>query len=297
MASRLVLLGGALLMGLWAAGCDDGETIRPPDAGTTVDSGTGASDSGTVDAGDGGGGGGRSDFTCNVVKQDGCAAGQNCLYTDLTDGGTGSRCFPGACDPVRQQDCPAGQRCTYVARDGGDTQRQCVAAGTGTEGAPCTLASDAPAGQRYDTCGAGLYCKDDALNDGGTGFFCRELCHATSDCASGDCNTVLRLAGTDELPLVCGPPSARCDAFAQDCEGPLGCYPATNGPVCAGRGTLAPGAACEFSNQCSPGSTCAVSDGVGTCRTLCRVPSGSPACSSGTCRALTNNGDVGACVP
>ncbi|CAM3905418.1 hypothetical protein G4177_25475 [Corallococcus sp. ZKHCc1 1396] len=296
MSSRLVLLGGALLLGLWAAGCDDGETIRPPaDAGTTVDSGVDAGDSGTVDPGDGGTG--RSDFTCNVVKQDGCAAAEDCLYTDLADGGTGSRCFPGACDPVRQEGCPAGQRCTYVTLEGGDTQRQCVSAGTATEGAACTLAADAPAGQRYDSCAAGLFCKNDVLADGGTGFFCRKLCHATSDCASGDCNTVLRLPGTDELPLVCGPPSAGCDAFAQDCQGPLGCYPATNGPVCAGSGTLTPGSPCEFSNQCSPGSTCAVSDGVGTCRTLCRLPSGSPACPNGTCRAIANNGDVGACVP
>ncbi|RKH53617.1 hypothetical protein [Corallococcus llansteffanensis] len=295
MAARLVLLGGALLMGLWVAGCDDGETMKPPaDAGTAVDSGVDAGDSGPVDPGDGGGG--RSDFTCNVVKQDGCAAGQSCLYTDLPDGGTGSRCFEGACDPVRQG-CASGQRCTYVRSDAGDTQRQCVAAGTTAEGAPCTLA-ESPPGQSYDTCAAGLYCKDEGLSDGGTGFFCRKLCHATSDCGSGDCNTVLRLAGTQELPLVCGPPSAQCNAFSQDCESPLGCYPASNGPVCAGSGTLAPGAACEFSNQCSPGSTCVVSGGTGTCRTLCRFPSGAPDCASGgTCRAITNNADVGACVP
>jgi hypothetical protein len=295
MGARLVLLGGALMLGLWVAGCDDGTTVRPStDGGTTQDSGTLPDDSGTPDGGDAGPGG-RSDFACNVVKQEGCAQGQSCLYSDLDDGGTGSRCFPGACDVVRQ-DCAAGQRCTYVTLDGGDTQRMCVAAGTDTEGAPCTLAAS-PAGQRYDTCAQGLYCKEETQAGGGTGFFCRELCHASSDCASGDCNTVLRLAGTRELPLVCGPPSARCDAFAQDCASPLGCYPAANGPVCAGRGTLEATAACDFSNQCSPGHTCVVGTSGGTCRPLCRVPSGSPACASGTCRPLTNNGDVGACVP
>ncbi|RKG78362.1 hypothetical protein D7W79_13050 [Corallococcus exercitus] len=296
MRARLVLLGGALMLGLWVAGCDDEPTVRPPtDAGTTLDSGTDGGDSGTVDAGDGGGGG-SSDFACNVGKQEGCAAGQGCLYTDLTDGGTGSQCFTGACDVVRQ-DCPSGQRCTYVGLDGGASQRQCVAAGTATEGAPCTLA-ESPPGQTYDTCAAGLYCKDEAQGDGGTGFFCRKLCHATSDCGSGECNTVLRLAGTRELPLVCGPASASCDAFAQDCESPLGCYPAANGPVCAGQGSLGEGAACEFSNQCSRGSTCVIAGGSGTCRTLCRTPAGSPGCANGAaCRPITNNGDVGACVP
>ncbi|WP_255442091.1 hypothetical protein [Corallococcus sp. Z5C101001] len=293
MGARLVLLGGALMLGLWVAGCDGSGTVRPPtDGGTTLDSGADAGDSGTIDAGDGGG---PSDFACNVAKQEGCAAGQGCFYTDLLDGGTGSQCFAGACDPV-SQGCANGLRCTYVGLDAGTTERQCVAAGTAAEGAPCTLAASPP-GQTYDTCAAGLYCKDEAQADGGTGFFCRKLCHAASDCGSGDCNTVLRLAGTRELPLVCGPPSARCDAFAQDCESPLGCYPAANGPVCAGQGTLAPGAACEFSNQCSRGSTCVVSGGAGACRTLCRTPSGSPGCTNATCRAITNNGDVGACIP
>ncbi|CAM4480064.1 hypothetical protein [Corallococcus exiguus] len=297
MSARLVLLGGALMLGLWVAGCDDGETVRPPtDGGTSLDSGTNGGDSGTVDAGDGGGGG-SSDFACNVAKQEGCAAGQSCLYTDLADGGTGSQCFAAACDVVRQ-DCPSGQRCTYVGTDGGTTARQCVAAGTATEGAPCTLA-ESPPGQTYDTCAAGLYCKDASQDDGGTGFFCRKLCHAPSDCGSGECNTVLRLNGTRELPLVCGPASARCDPFAQDCESPLACYPAANGAVCAGQGSLPEGAACEFSNQCSQSSTCVMTGGSGTCRTLCRLPAGSPGCANGaTCRAINNNnGDVGACVP
>ncbi|RKI63190.1 hypothetical protein D7X55_20780 [Corallococcus sp. AB049A] len=284
------------MLGLWVAGCDDGETVRPPtDGGTTLDSGTDAGDSGAVDAGDGGGGG-SSDFACNVPKQEGCAAGQNCLYTDLADGGTGSQCFAGACDVVRQ-DCPSGQRCTYVGLDAGTTERQCVAAGTATEGAPCTLA-ESPPGQTYDSCAAGLYCKDESQGDGGTAFFCRKLCHATSNCTSGECNTVLRLPGTRELPLVCGPASARCDAFAQDCERPLGCYPSSSGPVCAAQGTLAEGAACDFSNQCSRGSTCVMNNGSGTCRTLCRTPSGSPGCANGAaCRPVIGNGDVGACVP
>lgn len=302
MRAHIVLLGGALLLGLWVAGCDDGDGPRPPvDAGVPpgpgTDGGDGGNGGGGPDAGDGGVvDAGRSDFACNVARQEGCGAGQSCLFADLADGGTGSQCFTGTCDAVRQ-DCPSGQRCTYVTLDGGTTQRMCVAEGTADEGAPCTLAT-APPGQTYDTCKQGLFCKDERAADGGLSFFCRQLCHASTQCDAGDCNTVLRLEGTPELPLVCGAPSAACDPFGQDCAAPLSCYPSTSGPVCAGIGNLGEGATCEFSNQCAAGSTCVRTEGGLTCRKLCRLPSGDPTCASGTCRSVDNNpSNVGACVP
>ncbi|NMO15051.1 hypothetical protein, partial [Pyxidicoccus fallax] len=234
-----------------------------------------------------------TDFACNVARQEGCPSGQSCHFADLEDGGTGSRCFAAECDVVRQ-DCPQGQRCTYVGQ-GGATQRRCVEAGTAEEGAPCTLAAN-DGGLTYDTCQQGLFCKDEPV-DGGTGFFCRRLCHATSECGEqGECNTVLRLEGTAELPLVCGPPSRQCDPFGEDCTAPLSCYPSTSGPVCAGTGTRREGEACDFSNQCTPGSACVDTGGGLTCRPLCR-PGGTPACATGTCRTVGNNPGVGACVP
>ncbi|MFP2925852.1 hypothetical protein ACLESO_11660 [Pyxidicoccus sp. 3LG] len=293
MRARLVMLTGTLALTLWAAGCDDDDNPGPAsveDAGvpTDPDGGEPTVDGGTRD------GGGGSEFACNVARQEGCPSGQSCHFADLADGGTGSRCFAAGCDVVAQ-DCAQGQRCTYV-RQGDATQRRCVEAGTAAEGAPCTLAPT-DGGVSYDTCQQGLFCKDEPVDGGARGFFCRKLCHATPQCGGQDeCNTVLRLEGTTELPLVCGPASARCDPFGEDCTSPLGCYPSTSGPVCAGIGTRGAGETCDYSNQCARGSTC-VNAGRGlTCRPLCGT-SGTPACATGTCRPVEGNPGVGACVP
>ncbi|RJS18773.1 hypothetical protein DRW03_24225 [Corallococcus sp. H22C18031201] len=296
MRVHAVLSGGALLVALWVAACTGEVGRRPPvDSGQPSGPGRDAGDGGSP-LPDGGLNTTPSDFTCNVAKQEGCGAGTTCLFAQLADGGTGSRCFAGACDAVRQ-DCPAGQRCTYATTSAGVTQRQCVAEGTTDEGGACTMSPDV-SGPSFDTCKKGLFCKDEALTDGGTGFFCRRLCDANTQCSAGtECNTVLRLQGTLELPLLCGPPARPCDALGQDCAAPLACYPSTQGPVCASRGTLSEGAACDFSNQCAPGSTCVRSGTELLCRPLCRFPTGSPACASGTCRPVDNNPNVGACVP
>ncbi|WP_164018295.1 hypothetical protein [Pyxidicoccus trucidator] len=294
MRARLVMLTGTLALALWAAGCDDDDDGPGPDPMEDAGVGTDPDGGGTPEDG-GRDGGPGSDFACNVARQEGCGGGESCHFADLADGGTGSRCFSAECDVVLQ-DCAEGQRCTYVGQ-GGATSRRCVEPGTGDEGARCTL-SPSDGGLAYDTCQQGLFCKDEPASDGGTAFFCRRLCHATPQCGdAGECNTVLRLEGTPELPLVCGPPSARCDPFGQDCTSPLGCYPSTAGPVCAGSGTRGEGEACDFSNQCAPGSTCVNTTGSGlTCRPLCR-PAGTPACTTGTCRPLDDNPGVGACVP
>ncbi|WP_342374585.1 hypothetical protein NVS55_24930 [Myxococcus stipitatus] len=284
----LAVLTGTLLLVLGTPGCSDDNPHGP----------NGGGDAGVPGHPDGGAppedGGPSSDFACNVARQEGCENGQSCHFADLSEGRTGSQCFAAACDVVRQ-DCAQGQRCTYVSA-GGVTERRCVEAGAATEGTRCTLAPT-DAGVEFDTCAAGLFCKDERLGDGGTGFFCRRLCHATPQCgASGECSTVLRLPGTSELPLLCGPRSPPCDPFAQGCAAPLSCYPSASGPVCAGRGTRQTGDACDFSNQCVPGSTC-VNTGQGLrCQPLCR-PSGTPACAAGTCRPLNDNPGVGACVP
>jgi hypothetical protein len=287
MRARLVMLTGTLVLALLAGGCDDD---NKPGPGTPEDAGVTGDPDGGVD----GGGGGTSAFACNVPRQEGCGSGESCHYTDLADGGIGSRCFAADCDVVLQN-CANGLRCTYVER-GDVTRRECVAAGTADEGTACTQAPTTDGGPTYDTCRQGLLC-DAPQADGGTGFACRRLCHATSQCGTQDeCNTVRRLPGTQELPLVCGAPSPRCDPFAQDCASPLSCYPSTSGPVCVGSGTLAEGSSCDFSNQCAPGHTCVESGSGKACRPLCRT-SGEPRCSSGTCRPVDNNPGVGACVP
>ncbi|WP_002636634.1 hypothetical protein [Myxococcus hansupus] len=289
---RLYVLTGTLLLALWGASCNGSDDPGP---GGDGDAGMDAGTTPVPDGGgsDGGGGGGGQDFDCNVARQDACAPGQSCHFADLADGGTGSRCFEAECDVVAQ-DCADGLRCTYATEAGG-TRRRCVPPGTADEGAPCTLAPTG-GGVAYDTCRQGLFCREAPEGQGG-GFTCQRMCHATTQCGnSGECNTVLRLEGTDELPLLCGPPSVACDPFGQDCTAPLSCYPSTSGPVCAGSGTRTEGQSCDFSNQCAPGSACVNAGGGLTCRSLC-VPNGSPACSTGNCRALDGNPGVGACVP
>ncbi|NVJ15293.1 hypothetical protein [Myxococcus sp. AM010] len=287
---RLGVLTGTLALALWAAACNGGNGPGPDGQG---DAGI---DGGGTPTGDGGGtdaGGGARDFACNVARQEGCADGQDCYFADLADGGTGSRCFDAECDVVAQ-DCAQGQRCTYAAEHG-VTQRRCVAPGTADEGAPCTLAPT-DGGVAYDTCRQGLFCRE-APDGAGSGFTCQRLCHATTHCGNtSECNTVLRLEGTDELPLVCGPLSTACDPLGDDCEAPLSCYPSTSGPLCAGSGNRTEGQSCDFSNQCAPGSACVNAGGGLTCRPLCQ-PGGTPACPAGSCRALDGNPGVGACVP
>ncbi len=237
----------------------------------------------------------RSDFTCQVARQRGCDAGLSCLFHQLEDGGTGSQCFAGACDPVRQ-DCPGAQRCTYARADGG-TRRVCVAEGTADEGAPCQLSTSDPLG--IDTCKKGLFCTNVAQTDGGTAFQCARFCHDTATCtAPRECNEVLRLGRTAELPLICGAPSERCDLLTQDCAPPLSCYPTSTAALCASTGSLAEGAPCEFSNQCARGSACVRTGDVLTCRTICRYPTGQPDCPAGrTCQALQGSTGAGACIP
>jgi hypothetical protein len=312
MRARFLVMCGALILGsLFAHGCDDDAPTDEPDASTQEDAGSSArdaggdggtpgdggdADSGTVDAG--ADAGRVSDFTCDVSGQQGCDAGASCHYATLTDGGTGSRCFAAPCDVVRQ-DCPAGQRCTYVLSNT-TRGRACVEDGTSAEGDPCSLAGSS-ATQTFDTCAKGLYCVDTALGDGGTAFQCQRFCHDSAQCtAQRECNEVLRLSGTEELPFVCGEASARCDLLAQDCASPLACYPSkTRGTaVCAGIGGLGDGAACEFSDQCARGSACVGPQNARVCRKLCRHPSGEPSCPSGlTCQSLADFAGVGACVP
>ena len=294
MHARLFPLWGALLLGaLGGIGCND----KGPPGGPPPPPVDPATDGGTQPMEDGGITPGRSDFACDVARQRGCGAGQTCLFRQIGDGGTGSGCFSGPCDPVAQN-CPNGLRCTYArGEDGGTVFRACVPEGTVDELGPCQLARSSPLA--LDTCKKGLFCVDMAQSDGGTAFQCARFCHGTPTCAApSECNEVLRLNGTSELPLICGAPSARCDVLTQDCEAPLSCYPGNGNALCATTGNLGEGAPCEFSNQCARGSAC-VRTGAGlTCRTLCRLPSGQPSCPSGRqCEALQGIPGAGACIP
>ncbi len=293
MHARLFPLWGALLLGaLGGPGCND----KGPTGGPTPPDGS-SPDGGTQPPW-------RTGASCLAARTSratwpGSAGAVRARAASSISSETAARAAAASeakCDPVAQN-CPGGQRCTYARGDGG-TFRTCVAEGTVDELGACQLASSEPLG--VDTCKKGLFCVDMPKPDGGDVFLCGRLCHGTATCAAprGECNEVLRLSGTTELPLFCGTPSQRCDLLAQNCEGPLSCYPANSTALCATTGNLAEGAPCEFSNQCARGSAC-VRTGTGlTCRTLCRLPSGPPSCPTGRrCEALQGIPGAGACIP
>jgi hypothetical protein len=233
---------------------------------------------------------------CDVAEQWGCDAGSLCLPGLLPDGGPGNRCFPGECDPVAR-DCPEGDKCAYV-RQGFARARRCVPEGTVREGGACqgTVTRE---GDFHDTCQRGLHCTDQPAADGGVDFVCRRFCHADARCAAPqECIEVLRFAGSEELPRVCGMPGPECGLPRQDCGSGLGCYPTSrSGSVCVTAGTHEEGAPCAYSNDCQPGSACVRGEAGRECRRLCRYPSGEPACAQERCEPLQGFTDTGACVP
>jgi hypothetical protein len=300
-ANVLRMCGFLALMGCLGLGCPDGNgPVTPgvdggtPDGGSRPDGG----DAGQADAGtDAGWDGGMGVTACDVAQQRGCASGELCLRASLEDGGQENRCFAGGCDPVLQ-DCATGEKCTYV-RDGDTARRQCVKAGTGSEGERCF--STTTDGGMTDTCQVGLYCTDRSLEDGGTSFTCQRFCHGSDQCtAPSECSDVLRFAGSEELPRVCGEPGVACDLLTQNCTDPaMGCYPSPRGSasVCVVAGMVEDGVTCTYSNDCRAGSACVRSGTGQVCRRLCRHPSGEPSCATGRCEPLQGFADAGACVP
>lgn len=282
---RLLLVVVAVPAVVFALGnCgENNKNNAPPDAGGPADSGTPTPDSGTPDSGMGTPDAGNPNLTCDLATQD-CDAGSECLLIQLMSGDFGSACRAGACDLVKQ-DCGGGNKCTYVASDGG-SERGCTGAGTATEGQPCSPTTTS------NSCAAGLICLPKTFSDGGTADTCFKFCNTTSDCSGGEaCFVVVEPPGNDERPLVCDHP---CALFGQDCPPGAACYPGPEVPGCYPEGTIALGQPCTFSDQCVKGAACI----GGTCAQLCELPSGMPACTSGSCQPIMvpNVPDAGACL-
>lgn len=193
-------------------------------------------------------------------------------------------CVPGACDIV-DQNCDGGTAgCFYVGSASGVT-RSCLPPGTAAEGAACPQAN---------SCQKGLIC----LN--GT---CGKPCRTSTDCNTGSsCTVQLTLPGSGERPTFCAP---SCDPLNQStCATSQGCYFTGSGSACLPAGQGDAGTTCNSPTQCKRGSTCASSSGTGPrCVDFCRFPSGTPACSSGTCNRVTQqdggalgDGSVGVCI-
>ncbi len=223
---------------------------------------------------------------CSLTGPNTCDGG-TCVLQTVADGGTEPTCTAGACDVVLQ-DCAGGQKCSYQL-DGG---RGCGPDGTLVENGAC---GTSVAGE----CVKGTTCVQGALSDGGMGSTCAKFCRTDGNCNGGQrCYVTLNIAGTMEKPLVCADPPRVCDVLKQDC--PMtnqGCYVTSAGSACYNSGTTANGAGCMFANDCVKGSTCASTNGVATCRTLCAFPSGTPSCGdAGMCRRLTGYEDAGTCL-
>lgn len=237
---------------------------------------------------DGGPSDGGTTSSCNVAAQD-CVSG-SCVLHAVQGGGYVGKCAPGACDLIRQ-DCPAYTKCSYVSDGGSTATRGCTPEGGLDEGQPCSGPPFA------NTCRRGLICTQRALEDGGTGPICSRFCNSAADCTAPQvCTLVLSLAGTDERPLLCGPPPPSCDVFAQDCGAPYACYPSGPGGQCFAAGARSDGEACSFTNDCRRGSACVSLPGQpALCAPLCRYPSGLPSCANGSCMRLGADGAIGVC--
>ncbi|MBX7113797.1 MAG: hypothetical protein K1X64_05625 [Myxococcaceae bacterium] len=263
-----------LWLALWAlAACSSNPPPQLFDAGIDA----GVPDAGPLDAGEADAGR-PIGFLCDIGQACDAGAHFTCTYIGRSDGGLGTECVAGACDVV-QQNCDGGMKCGFA--DGG---RACVPDGTVNEGEPCTASN----------CKRGLACVVVPAEDGGQASECTRYCHTNSDCmAPQQCYVTLNLPGIAERPRICAEPPLVCNLLTQDCP-KVGeaCYPTSSGPGCFSAGPGADGASCSFSNDCVKGTAC-----IGTqCQKLCAFPSGTPACTTGTCARLTGYSDAGVCV-
>lgn len=216
----------------------------------------------------------------------------------------------GQCDP-RVQDCPEGQKCTAVAPVEGEPWgvNTCVEInGEGAVGDPCDVENGKYTG--VDNCALGNICllTDEEGQDG----VCVEFCNTSDNCPNtptADC-----VVYNDGSLPICLP---ACDPLVQDCPEGQACYNSAGDLfVCfkesAMPGEGAPGAECQYINQCQKGGFCASAASVsncppmstGCCTPFCPVSGGNAPCQAGEeCTPFFEMGmappsyeDVGVCV-
>ncbi len=220
--------------------------------------------------------------SCTVAARD-CPAGEGqCVAFDQA--GT-ARCFPGACDTL-VQDCPSGSRCLYAPLTDGGVGRACGAAGTVAENATCATTG-------FDDCGVGLACV--GVQGQRT---CHRYCASDADCgASARCSLRVTFTGTVEKPSFCVSVMP-CDPLASTCPSGQTCTPLPGGSLCTPAGTVMDTGTCSSQEPCVEGDLClvpAAGQTTGTCRKICNLDAGMPACASGTCTPLLGV-NFGACT-
>jgi hypothetical protein len=200
-------------------------------------------------------------------------------------------------DLVPQAMCGPGLKCTFRELDGSAVPVTFCDV-EGSRGWNETCAATATS----DNCGAGYYCVDWSGDRR-----CRLFCDADATCtvppggAHAACRNWVDVAGTPAAGVrVC---SFSCDMLAsptgcdygQSCKGLkdgsfwyTDCLPPGSGDRCLS----------EWFEDCPDGSGCfRIEHTYNECLIYCRLPSGSPACPSGTCHDIADWPSwVGACL-
>ena len=185
-----------------------------------------------------------------------------------------------------EQNCPDGQKCMPYANDGGNNWNatRCVPIDPDPDavGEPCTVEEDGVSG--IDSCDGTSMCFDvdqDTLE--GT---CFAFCGGDeSDPTCPNACDFCTISG-DGVLTICLP---TCEPLAQECPPGDGCYFVESSQtafICTpdvSEENGAPGDACEFLNQCDPGSMCLGADFLASCE------------STGCCSPFCTVGDPTAC--
>ncbi len=162
------------------------------------------------------------------------------------------------CDPFQDATtaCGDGNACYY-----GNQATQCMAAGSAPAGTDCY-------GESANLCASGLQCIVEcqqacSTDDSGTGEpKCSSLC--TGEVLEISAENSMGVCLTDTVP-------ATCDIWTNTgCDGGDGCYRVQGGIACLTAGSTAVGEACQFTNDCVPGSVCVSSQ----CQELCDATEG-----------------------
>ncbi len=190
------------------------------------------------------------------------------------------RCGTEACDVRDPDSCGSGLRCVFALPaqpKGASPESQCLAAGAGADGDPCTS---------YHDCGPGLDC----TAGGGPVGHCRHYCcnfNQARGCPEGQrCRIGIGdgHGGQSDVALC-----ERCDDCdlrdPHACGEGRGCYTLTDDPscrVCLQAGGGHTGASCELNTDCIPGTACIKSGSESHCVAFCD-PAAHATCGEGSC--------------
>lgn len=192
---------------------------------------------------------------------------------------TVSWCVSSRCDVFSGTGCSSGDACHPTYADEPDLiETRCAPAGTGTDGAACTMPED---------CAAGFGCR--------LGKCRRYCCHAgmlfgeSSDHCLGYCERVgARTGFCVELCNTNDPSTCEADQlciWSNERAGLTYCIE-TVAP------DASPGDTCEFANACAHGQYC----WEGSCRATCDPGAATP-CATGACTTVLSTPGISVCLP